>query len=141
MRKYDTDLQIKNNGEITVVVTKTTDNDRTEVFEVPMEKIERYFRKLEPIFVGDEFEPVEDGVDKGNLVVVNTNSKECYYLMDSHGEVHHLSAADLAQRYKPTGTCYTALAEILNGLKSDSELLKDISVANYKKWAMEEDDE
>ena len=53
MRKYTTNLEIRN-GEMFVDVMKTNGDGRVEEFEVPMDKIEKYFRKLD-LNIGDEF--------------------------------------------------------------------------------------
>ena len=53
MRKYAADLEIRN-GEIFVEVVKTNGDGCVEKFEIPMDKIERHFRKLD-LNIGDEF--------------------------------------------------------------------------------------
>lgn len=120
MRKYESNMEVKNGGEIFVTVTKETDGGKKEEFEIPIETVERFFRKLESIEVGDEFE----GIDSKRKFVV-TGIKESIntvILMDSEGDFCYPTVNNLKQYYKPTGTNYPTIELVLHSLKADWQL-------------------
>ena len=120
MRKYESNMEIKNGGEIVVTVTKETDGGKKEEFEIPIETVERFFRKLESIEVGDEFE----GIDSKRKFVVTgiKESGDTVILMDSEGDFCYLTIKDLKRDFKPTGTNYPTIELVLHSLKADWQL-------------------
>lgn len=132
MRKYTTNLEIRN-GEIFVDVVKTNEDGRVEEFEVPMEKIERYCRKFD-INIGDEF--VSRNKNYGGYKYVVTGkmkNDDIYFLMGSDGDIYSYTIQALKESFEPTGKNYPTIELVLNCLKSDEELLKDVCGENVLK--------
>ena len=51
---------------------------------------------------------------------------DIYFLMGSDGDIYTYTIQALRESFEPTGKNYPAIEQVLNSLKSDEELLKDI---------------
>ena len=125
MRKYTTNLEIRN-GEMFVDVMKTNGDGRVEEFEVPMDKIEKYFRKLD-LNIGDEFVSRNKNYGECKYVVTGKMKKDdIYFLMGCDGDIYTYTIQALRESFEPTGKNYPTIGLVLNCLKSDEELLEDV---------------